>query len=46
MASMNPPDENYDQVELITDPAFLSRFFILEIHPDPNEWVEWARKIR
>jgi len=44
MASMNPPDENYDQVELITDPAFLSRFFILEIHPDPKEWVEWARK--
>jgi len=44
MASMNPPDENYDQVELITDPAFLSRFFILEVHPDVNEWVEWARR--
>lgn len=42
MASMNPPDENYDQVELITDPAFLSRFFILEIHPEPNEWIKWA----
>ncbi|MGC8820738.1 MAG: AAA family ATPase [Fervidobacterium sp.] len=42
MASMNPPDENYDQVELITDPAFLSRFFILEIHPEVNEWVDWA----
>ncbi|ODN29966.1 AAA family ATPase [Fervidobacterium thailandense] len=44
MASMNPPDENYDQVELITDPAFLSRFFILEIHPDIGEWIEWAKK--
>ncbi len=44
MASMNPPDENYDQVELITDPAFLSRFFILEIHPEPDEWINWARQ--
>ena len=44
MASMNPPDENYDQVELITDPAFLSRFFILEIHPEPSEWINWAEK--
>ncbi|WP_448376526.1 AAA family ATPase [Fervidobacterium sp.] len=44
MASMNPPDENYDQVELITDPAFLSRFFILEIHPEPAEWLSWAKK--
>ncbi|MFN6991815.1 MAG: AAA family ATPase [Fervidobacterium sp.] len=43
MASMNPPDENYDQVELITDPAFLSRFFIFEIHPEPKEWLNWAK---
>lgn len=45
MASMNPPDENYDQVELITDPAFLSRFFILEVHPDPQEWISWSRQV-
>ncbi|HCL98971.1 MAG TPA: MoxR family ATPase [Fervidobacterium sp.] len=44
MASMNPPDENYDQVELITDPAFLSRFFIFEVNPEPNEWIKWARE--
>ncbi|ABR31150.1 ATPase associated with various cellular activities, AAA_5 [Thermosipho melanesiensis BI429] len=43
VASMNPPDEEYDQVDLITDPAFLSRFFILEITPDINEWIEWAK---
>ncbi|MCX7653993.1 MAG: MoxR family ATPase [Fervidobacterium sp.] len=44
MASMNPPDEDYDQVELITDPAFLSRFFVLEIHPEPREWIKWANE--
>lgn len=44
LASMNPPDENYDQVELITDPAFLSRFFVLEVHPDAREWTEWAER--
>ncbi|HOQ39240.1 MAG TPA: MoxR family ATPase [Fervidobacterium sp.] len=44
MASMNPPDENYDQVELITDPAFLSRFFIFEVHPEPKEWICWAKE--
>ncbi|HOY27020.1 MAG TPA: MoxR family ATPase, partial [Mesotoga sp.] len=26
IAAANPPDEEYDQVELITDPAFMSRF--------------------
>lgn len=44
MASANPPDEEYDQVELITDPAFLSRFFHLVLTPDKDEWVRWARK--
>lgn len=44
IASMNPPDEEYDQVDLITDPAFLSRFFILEITPDLDEWLDWAQK--
>ncbi len=42
MATMNPPDEEYDQAELITDPAFISRFFILDITPSPEEWQSWA----
>ena len=46
MAAMNPPDEEYDQADLITDPAFISRFFILEISPDPKEWIEWAKKMK
>ena len=45
VASMNPPDEDYDQVDLITDPAFLSRFFILEISPTVDEWLQWANKM-
>ncbi|MDK2954227.1 MAG: hypothetical protein PWQ27_1610 [Kosmotoga sp.] len=45
MAAANPPDEEYDQVELITDPAFMSRFFHLEITPTPTEWIEWAKKV-
>jgi MoxR-like ATPase len=44
IAAMNPPDDEYDQAELITDPAFISRFFILEVNPDPDEWIEWAEK--
>lgn len=27
MATMNPPDDEYDQADLITDPAFISRFY-------------------
>ncbi|HQC15777.1 MoxR family ATPase, partial [Mesotoga prima] len=42
MAAANPPDEEYDQVELITDPAFMSRFFHIELTPDPDEWLKWA----
>jgi len=45
MAAANPPDEEYDQVELITDPAFMSRFFHLEITPDPLEWIEWSKSV-
>jgi len=44
MAAMNPPEEEYDQADLITDPAFISRFFILEVNPDVSEWLEWAGK--
>lgn len=44
MAAANPPDEEYDQVELITDPAFMSRFFHLEITPGASEWVKWANE--
>ena len=43
VAAMNPPDDEYDQADLITDPAFISRFFILEIDPNPEDWIEWAR---
>lgn len=46
IAAMNPPDDEYDQAELITDPAFISRFFILEVNPDPKEWIEWAKKMK
>ncbi len=45
VAAMNPPDDEYDQAELITDPAFISRFFVLEVDPNPDEWVSWARNI-
>lgn len=43
MATMNPPDEEYDQADLITDPAFVSRFFVLHVNPTVEEWREWAR---
>ncbi len=43
MATMNPPDEEYDQADLITDPAFLSRFFVLYVNPTVEEWREWAQ---
>ena len=42
MAAANPPDEEYDQVELITDPAFMSRFFHMDITPGIAEWIKWA----
>ncbi len=44
-AAMNPPDDEYDQAELITDPAFISRFFILEVSPEVDEWLEWAKRM-
>jgi len=45
MAAANPPDEEYDQVELITDPAFMSRFFHLDISPNDKDWIEWANNV-
>ncbi|GAB4310357.1 AAA family ATPase [Pseudothermotoga sp.] len=44
MATMNPPDDEYDQADLITDPAFISRFFILDISPSLEEWQKWAKE--
>ncbi|MFN4189934.1 MAG: AAA family ATPase [Pseudothermotoga sp.] len=44
MATMNPPDEEYDQADLITDPAFISRFFIIDISPSIEEWQRWAEQ--
>jgi MoxR-like ATPase len=43
IAAANPPDDDYDQVDLITDPAFMSRFFHLSLNPEVNEWVTWAK---
>ncbi|HOO74479.1 MAG TPA: MoxR family ATPase, partial [Tepiditoga sp.] len=43
-AAANPPDEDYDQVDLISDPAFMSRFFHLSITPDVSSWLKWAGK--
>jgi alkaline phosphatase D len=45
MAAANPPDEEYDQVELITDPAFMSRFFHLDISPNDKDWIDWANNV-
>jgi len=44
MAAANPPDEEYDQVDLITDPAFMSRFFHFDISPDIIDWTQWAKE--
>lgn len=44
LGSANPPDDEYDQAELITDPAFLSRFFHLEITPSVDDWLKWANE--
>ena len=45
MGAANPPDEEYDQVDLITDPAFMSRFFHLELSPDVNDWLDWSKEM-
>ncbi len=42
MAAANPPDEEYDQVDLITDPAFMSRFFHIDLSTDLEDWKNWA----
>jgi len=44
MATMNPPDDEYDQADLITDPAFISRFFIIDVAPSIEEWQLWAKQ--
>ncbi|BBE30114.1 ATPase AAA [Tepiditoga spiralis] len=44
MAAANPPDEEYDQVDLITDPAFMSRFFHLTLNANVNDWTKWAKE--
>jgi len=44
MGAANPPDEEYDQVDLITDPAFMSRFFHLELSPDVDDWIDWSNQ--
>ncbi|MDN5342822.1 MoxR family ATPase [Oceanotoga sp. DSM 15011] len=44
MGAANPPDEEYDQVDLITDPAFMSRFFHLILNTETNDWINWANE--
>lgn len=44
MAAANPPDEEYDQVDLITDPAFMSRFFHLDLTSDLDDWINWSKE--
>ncbi|KLO23944.1 AAA family ATPase [Marinitoga sp. 1155] len=46
VAAANPPDEDYDQIDLITDPAFMSRFFHINLNADAEEWVQWASEMK
>lgn len=41
VAAINPSDEAYEVSDL--DPALLSRFVQVEVIPDRNEWLAWAR---
>lgn len=41
IAAINPDDE-YQVAEL--DPALNDRFIIVELKPDAEEWISWARK--
>lgn len=41
-AAINPDNGNY-QVETL-DPAMLRRFCVLEVTPDVDVWLEWAKK--
>lgn len=41
VASINPSDDKYDVHEL--DPALLSRFVKVQVIPDRNEWLSWAK---
>lgn len=41
VASINPSDDKYDVNEL--DPALLARFVKVQVVPDKNEWIGWAK---
>jgi MoxR-like ATPase len=41
VAAINPNDMGYEVEEL--DPALLSRFVRLDVEPDREEWLAWAR---
>ena len=41
VAAINPPDTDYQVSEL--DPALLSRFVQVEVTPDRQVWLSWAR---
>jgi MoxR-like ATPase len=41
VAAINPSDAGYEVEEL--DPALLSRFVRVDVEPDREEWLAWAR---
>lgn len=42
VAAMNPPNENYDVVDL-GDDAWRDRFCYIKVEPTATEWIEYAR---
>lgn len=42
VAAINPSEEEYSVNPL--DPALLSRFVQVQVQPDRQEWLEWARQ--
>lgn len=40
-AAINPPEEGYDVQEL--DTALMSRFVVMQVEADQQEWLAWAR---
>lgn len=42
VAAINPAEDGYEAAEL--DPAMLSRFVLINVVPDRDEWLFWARE--
>jgi MoxR-like ATPase len=43
-ACINPYEDGYDAEEL--DPALVSRFVVVRVEPDQEEWLAWAERRR